>query len=345
MVQTQGIRILAVDDDRSMLEFISGQLGSRGFYVETALSGGEAVAIAGRGHFDLVICDLNMPLMDGIACMETLNRTNPSVQFIMISGEATVDKAVSAMKKGAYDFLQKPLHMESLLCLIEKALFKNQMDTVTELYEKSRDILSQMDIKELMELAVRKALLYFNAEQGCWMSLEDAELRIDHSCGMDDEHSKRTALELGQEALRDPAHGSIASDTLLRVTLIQNESPAAIFLLKRAPGSTPFSPFELREASDFAKRLLDITGASRLQRSLDQRLEELGRTYGELEKTKSLLVQKEKLAKLGELVAYMAHEINNPLASMIGYAEMLLDEAKDPSSKEQLSIILNEADR
>lgn len=342
---SESARILVVDDDREMLDFLSGQLGQRGFQVETAQSGGQAVEISGHGHFDLVICDLRMPLMDGIACMETLTHNDPSLQVIMISGEATVGDAVSAMKKGAYDFLQKPIRMESLLCLIEKAILKHRLDSVADLYEKSRDILSQLDLKELLEPAIRNAVSFFRAEQGCWMSFEGSDLRIASGCGLEDRRSQEAALAMGREAIRDPEHAAELDGASMRVMLRRGDVPMAVFLLRRASGVEAFSSVELKQATELARRLLDIVETSRLRRSLDFQLAELRRTYAELEESKNLLAQKEKLAKLGGLIAQVAHEINNPLTAVMGYANLLMSAETGERSKQKLSLILGEAER
>ena len=78
-----------------------------------------------------------------------------------VSGEATVEKAVFAMKSGAFDFLQKPLQMEMLLDRIERAVLKSKLDVMTRLYEKSRSILSHLEMKEVLEPLLKNIALYF----------------------------------------------------------------------------------------------------------------------------------------------------------------------------------------
>jgi two-component system, NtrC family, nitrogen regulation response regulator NtrX len=122
-------RILVVDDDLQMRDFLTQHLTSRGYCINTAGSGGEALEMARDENFDLMICDLKMPLMDGIACMEAVTKIDPTLHVIFLSGEATLEKAVSAMKKGACDFLQKPPRMEDLLLCIDRALRLKQVFT------------------------------------------------------------------------------------------------------------------------------------------------------------------------------------------------------------------------
>ena len=120
--------ILVVDDDPQTRGFLSEHLTRRGFSVQTVSSAGEAIQEVRRCRFDVAICDLQMPVIDGLSCLETMTRLAPALHVIMISGEATVEKVVKAMKKGAYDFLQKPLPMEHLLFQIEKALLNSQLE-------------------------------------------------------------------------------------------------------------------------------------------------------------------------------------------------------------------------
>ncbi len=219
------------------------------------------------------------------------------------------------------------------------------MDSMADLYEKSRDILSHLDLKELLEPAIRNAVSFFGAEQGCWMSFEGSDLCIASGCGLEDKRSQEAVLALGRAAVQDPAHGSGITDAALRITLLRNNVPAAVFLLRRSPGSDAFTASELREASDLAKKLLEIVETSRLRRSLDFQLSELRKTYDELETSKNLLAQKEKLAKLGSLVTQVAHEINSPLTAVMGYANLLLNTEGLGHSRQKLSLILGEAER
>jgi signal transduction histidine kinase len=359
-------RILVVDDDREMLDFLSDQLGSRGFQVTTAQSGGHAIELVRRDRFDLVICDLKMPLMDGIACMESISQSHPTVQVIMISGEATIDNAVNAVKRGAYDFLQKPVQMERLLYLIEKASLKEKLETMTQAYYKSRSILSQLDLGEMLDPAMRYATPFFHASHGCWTVLENGRPKIVSSFGLDTGFTN-TALAVAAAAFREARRdrrshlvtGGLANHALFReapgaaaihssivIPLYVENEPDSVFILNRTTGGPDFDSSEMREAAHFAERLCQTIETSRLHLSLDRKMSELRQTYSDLEASKTLLHQKEKLAQLGTLIAGVAHEINNPLSIVMGYADLLLSSDETPvASKEHLELILGEAER
>lgn len=117
-----GIRILVVDDEKGMRDLLLFELSSYGYEVMTAADGVEALERAREKKFQLVICDLMMPKMDGMATLQAVKQLEPRTQFVMMTGFGTMEIAVSAFKNGAYDFIQKPFHVKDLLITIEKAL-------------------------------------------------------------------------------------------------------------------------------------------------------------------------------------------------------------------------------
>jgi DNA-binding NtrC family response regulator len=120
-------RILVVDDEKINLENIGHVLIQEGYEVTTADSGHSAVEKIEQEHFDLVITDLKMADVDGIQVMETTKNRLPDAEVIMITGYATVTQAVEVMANGAFYFLSKPIKLNELLSLVEKALEKNTL--------------------------------------------------------------------------------------------------------------------------------------------------------------------------------------------------------------------------
>lgn len=120
-------RILVVDDERINLENISHILAQEGYDVTAADSGASAVEKIEQEHFDLVITDLKMADVDGIQVMETTKYRLPDAEVIVITGYATVTQAVEIMANGAFYFLSKPIKLNELLLLVEKALEKNSL--------------------------------------------------------------------------------------------------------------------------------------------------------------------------------------------------------------------------
>ena len=114
--------ILVVDDEINYLTVMETLLGEAGYEVLTAPSAIEAVKIAGASDLDLVLTDMKMPRMSGIELLEKLQQLNPGLPVIIMTAFGTVEKAVSAMKKGAFDYILKPFKNEEIMVTIAKAL-------------------------------------------------------------------------------------------------------------------------------------------------------------------------------------------------------------------------------
>jgi two-component system nitrogen regulation response regulator NtrX len=120
-------RLLVVDDERSIREILAQVLGYEGYRVEVAASGGEAITMQREQPFDLVLLDVKMQGMDGLDALAQLRSLDPDLRVVMISGHASIATAVEAVKKGAFDFLEKPLDSDRLLVTVQRALEHRQL--------------------------------------------------------------------------------------------------------------------------------------------------------------------------------------------------------------------------
>src|SRR5512136_748451 len=123
-------KILIVDDDEGVVGSVSGVLEDEGFRVVTARGGEEAIGVFQRESPDATLLDIWMPGMDGIEVLKWLKQMSPDCQVIMISGHATISTAMTAVKLGAFDFIEKPLSLDLLLQTIHRAL-NQQKELVT----------------------------------------------------------------------------------------------------------------------------------------------------------------------------------------------------------------------
>jgi len=109
------IRVLLVDDEEQFVINMAKILKVRGFEVSTAFDGYEAVdAIEHEGRFDVVLLDVKMPGLDGIAVLREIKKREPDTEVIMLTGHATLTSGTQAMREGAYDYLMKPCDIEDL---------------------------------------------------------------------------------------------------------------------------------------------------------------------------------------------------------------------------------------
>ncbi|MCP4115424.1 MAG: response regulator [Desulfobacteraceae bacterium] len=135
-------KILLVDDEKEFLEAMSERMTNRGMDVTTALSAKEAIEKVKNENFDAIIVDLLMPEMDGLEALETLKQINADLQVILLTGNATVEKGIEAMKLGAMDLLEKPADLNNLTERIKKAKARKMILVEKHTEEKIKKIIS-----------------------------------------------------------------------------------------------------------------------------------------------------------------------------------------------------------
>ncbi|MDR0737990.1 MAG: sigma-54 dependent transcriptional regulator [Prevotellaceae bacterium] len=121
------MKILVVDDERSIRNTMKNILEYEGYEVMLAEKGEDALAAAEANNFDVIFCDIKMPEMDGIEILDKLQEKHPEIPVIMISGHGTIDAVVECIKKGAYDFIEKPLDLNRILITIRNATEKTEL--------------------------------------------------------------------------------------------------------------------------------------------------------------------------------------------------------------------------
>jgi len=114
--------ILVVDDMPEMQRVLNCSLASAGYLVATAGSGEEALARIGEQEFDLIVTDIVMPGLSGLEVLEKSQLLNPRAAVIVMTGYATLETAVTALRRGACDYLEKPLHLDELNLRVRRAL-------------------------------------------------------------------------------------------------------------------------------------------------------------------------------------------------------------------------------
>ncbi len=114
-------KILVIDDEQAIRKSLREILEYEKYEVEEAKSGIEGIEKIQATQYDIVLCDIKMPQMDGIETLEKIMEFNPEIPVVMITGHGSVETAVEALKKGAYDFIEKPLDMNRLLVSVRNA--------------------------------------------------------------------------------------------------------------------------------------------------------------------------------------------------------------------------------
>jgi len=120
-------KVLLVDDEADFLELMEERLVARGIEVSKSISAEDALARIEKDMFDAVILDLQMPGMNGLEALRQIKERRPEIQVILLTGHATVEKGVEAIKLGAMDFVEKPADLEVLEEKIAKAHKKKML--------------------------------------------------------------------------------------------------------------------------------------------------------------------------------------------------------------------------
>ena len=136
-------KILLVDDEEEFTTVLSERMMARGLDVDIANTGPSATQKVKEKSYDAIILDLAMPEMDGIETMKHLLEENPDLQVIFLTGHATLEKGIEAVKLGAVEFMEKPVDMNKLLEKVNEAKSKKVLLTEKKTEDKIKEILKK----------------------------------------------------------------------------------------------------------------------------------------------------------------------------------------------------------
>ncbi|MDR0544642.1 MAG: sigma-54 dependent transcriptional regulator [Odoribacteraceae bacterium] len=153
------VKILVIDDEKSIRASMKEILEFEGYEAIVAANGIEGVEAVKNCRPDVIFCDIKMPGMEGIEALEQIKALEPTTPVIMISGHGTIDAAIESIRKGAYDFIEKPLDLNRLLITIRNATDKQQLieearalrSKVCKRYEMIGNSAAMQRVRELIE--------------------------------------------------------------------------------------------------------------------------------------------------------------------------------------------------
>src|SRR6185436_17406 len=150
-------RILVVDDEKFIRDIIADFLSMEGYVVRTAEDGAAAMEELRRARFDLVISDLKMPRMGGLELLREVSEVHPDTMTIIMTGFGTVETAIDAMKRGAYDYILKPFKVEEVIHIVQRGLEKQRLAAenlrlreALSLYKVSEAIAASLSLDEVI---------------------------------------------------------------------------------------------------------------------------------------------------------------------------------------------------
>ena len=167
--------ILIIDDEKAIRKTLSEILSYEGYKIDEAGDGEEGLKKVKEKEYDVILCDIKMPKIDGIEFLEKAKEIGPDIPIIMISGHGTIETAVEAVKKGAYDYISKPPDLNRLLITIRNAMDKTTLVAETKVLKRKVSKVQEMvgssapifKIKETIEkVAPTEARILVTGENG-----------------------------------------------------------------------------------------------------------------------------------------------------------------------------------
>ena len=156
------MKVLVIDDEKSIRNTLKEILEFENHEVSLAASGKEGLEMAHGGNFDVIFCDIKMPEMDGVEVLEKIVESGIDSSVVMISGHGTIDTAVECIKKGAFDFIQKPLDLNRIFITLKNATDKTSLIKETKVLKRKvsgvQEIIGESAaIKKIKEMIDRVA--------------------------------------------------------------------------------------------------------------------------------------------------------------------------------------------
>ena len=336
--------ILIVDDEAFVRELLSSFLSGLGFVVHEAENGKQGVRMATEHRYDIVFTDIKMPGISGEQVLERVKAIDPTTQVVVITGYGSVESAVECMKLGAFDYVSKPFHLEEIEILVKRALERGELQALVALYKVSQSVFSTVRFDELLDQIIKLTVQVLRADEASIM-LFDArrQLYIAASSGLGDEMVRSTRV-----ALCEPIAGRVAaegkpvvlgeeingrypvgdrrgliSSSIVHPIITKNKT-FGILNVNRVAMQEAFTQADLEKAAIFVSHIAQAIENAKLFDELNRKVEELNRAYDQLEFRQQQVIQAEKLSAIGNLVAGVAHELNNPLTAVMGFSEFLL---------------------
>lgn len=164
--RSNSAKILVIDDEARIREACTIVLSERGFQVSSAPDGEDGLKMIAENHFDIVLVDLMMPTISGFDVLSEVRKNHPDTVVIVITGYATLEHSIEAMKKGAFDFIPKPFTPDQLRAVVDKSLqYTNALQDIAESKSRLRVLVNRLsegvittDINKLVVQANRAFL-------------------------------------------------------------------------------------------------------------------------------------------------------------------------------------------
>ncbi|MBI4246469.1 MAG: response regulator [Candidatus Rokubacteria bacterium] len=310
-------RVLVVDDDAAILEVLEMRLRALGFDVTATADPARAAEVAADVRFDLALLDLRMEPLDGVQLMEVLHARQPRLPVLIMTAHGTIETAVEAVQRGAFDYLTKPFVRDELRTKIHRALAARRWTRDHErLLAVGQTLASSGVMERILDAVAQATVETTEAERSVVFQLVSGRLVPMASAGSPPpawaalEAAAAEAMDKGAPITRPGADGGV----IVAAPLVVQRGPAGALVIETPAGVEP------------AEDDLELLALFSSQAAVAVR------NTHELERLRS-----GALAALGRMATQVAHELKNPLAGLRLYArhlEQRLDKAGEAEGVE-----------
>ena len=307
-------KILIVDDEPRMCESLRILLNRQGHEVYTSVTGKEAQAILRDQQIDVAILDMVMPDIDGHLLMDYINKNSPDTFVIVITGNASLDLAIGALKRGAYNYVRKPFEFDELLTTIENALKQKRLKREYEIIHDKLE-LSESRYRYLVENS--PDIIYTLDEAGNFSFISNAAERL---------------LGYDRQQLVGRHYSTIIHEDDL--------TKAKWFFNERRTGDRSTTGVELKlitanelgspKSQDVWHRIFELKSTGIYDKEVKDSTKKFLGTYGVVRdisnrrRLEAQLQHAQKMEAVGTLAGGIAHDFNNLLMGIQGFASIML---------------------
>jgi signal transduction histidine kinase len=326
-------KIIIVDDEADVLELCERILTVKGYQVKTAFDGYEAIEMAEKEHFNLLLTDIKMPGMDGLEIAQALKKSDQGLVCVIMTGYSTMDMVIDALKLGVDEFIMKPFGPDELSLVVTKALEKEELRkenfrlrSLIPLFELNQTLMGTVEVEEVLRRLLEIAQKETNADRARLYTFEADKITHFHTQtdSGENEQYRKACDKLAQFIFEEDqqmtltqqvsnGHHQALFEELEAQAIIttplksQNRNLGALILVREKDDFTPSD-------SEFLAVLSSQAGIALENARLFTEIQQAYKELQTLDDMKS------------EFINIAAHELRTPLAILVGYATVLEEE-------------------
>jgi signal transduction histidine kinase len=324
-------RILLVDDEPSILQTCREILGREGYDVDAVGDGYSALAALSRASYDLVLTDLKMDGMDGLVLLSEVRKQSPHTATVMMTGYGTIDSATEAVRRGAYEFLLKPVEVEDLKQAVARCLERKRLSEIDTLYHVGNELALAQTPDAVQAVVVDAASKVLGARNVMWFPA-DREGQLHTPPCYDTYFTSPNLVRLAAQEVvirnADPASGGAASAAL--IPGIANGRLMGVLYLDHGE-----SPFEYH--ASWQRFLCGLAGHAALALDRLALIEELRQNNSTLATANRRLLELDLLKS--QFLSVATHELRTPLSIILGYNSMIEESAEQRLTAEERGLL------